>query len=50
MKVKIFICDDADKLECEINSFLSTLYESRVIDIKYSSSDHWCDAMIIYKD
>lgn len=49
MRVKLFSHRSVQELENEINAFLQTLQESSVIDIKYSSSNEWSEAMIIYR-
>lgn len=46
MKVKFF-CGDSEQFENDVNDFIAT---HKVIDIKFSSSEHTFDIMIVYKD
>ena len=48
MKVKIFAYKNTQNLEDDINEFLKTV--SNVIDIKYSSSNEYSEALIMYDE
>lgn len=50
MKVAIFYDHSAKRLEEQVNAFLSTLHDSQIIDIKFSSSDEYTDALVIYNE
>lgn len=58
MKVKLFDCDHEKDLELEVNSFLKTIDDEMIVDIKYSvatlydyQEQIYCyTAMIIYND
>ncbi len=48
MKVVFFSSDNDNRsLEIDVNNFIAT---HKVIDIKFSSSEHTYDVMIVYKD
>lgn len=46
MRVKIFSDNCNTSLETAINDFIS---KHEIIDIKFSSSEHYFDVMILYK-
>ena len=48
MKVKIFSSQSVSDLEAQINLFLESF--SKIIDIKYSTSDQWSEALVIYDE
>lgn len=52
MKVKIFANETVSALEDRINAFLQDDSNdvSCIFDIKFSTSDHYSEAMIIYRE
>ena len=47
IQVKVFFNNFPKQLEADINAFLRTV--EKVVDIKFSSSNDYSDAMVIYE-
>ena len=49
MRIKLFATNNAETLENKVNEFLKTLNVEQIVDIKYSSSDNYCEVVIVYR-
>ena len=47
MKVKMFSNTDVRELEKDINEYLEKVSNTNFVDIKMSTCDHSCEAMVI---